>query len=87
MQSVIPTSEYVHPVRLPWRDIMADLWEAHVAYSRQAELIGVEWSTYQRWMRGTEPKHSYACAILALHTQKCGAQLTQLRYQQGVTLG
>lgn len=76
--------EYVYPAKLPWPTIMDDLKAKGCAYHRQAILIGVPWSTYQRWMAGEgEPRHSQGVAILALHTTVCGAELTRQRQREG----
>lgn len=78
--------EPVYPARLPWRRIFDDMKNHGCAYSKQAQLIGVEWSTYQGWMSdtGAEPRHSQGVAILAMHTAVCGVELTEKRQREGV---
>lgn len=76
----------VYPARLPWRQIFDDMKERGCAYSKQAALIGVEWSTFQGWRSedGCEPRHSQGVAILAMHTAVCGAELTAARLREGI---
>lgn len=76
------------PRRLPWRRIFDDMKEAGCAYSRQAALVGVEWSTFQGWMDGdVEPRFSVGQALLAMHEATCGAELTAQRQREGVLCG
>lgn len=76
--------EAVYAVKLAWPQIMADMKERGLPYSKQAHLIGVPWSTYQFWMEGEgEPRHSQGVAILKLHTAICGAELTSHRLTEG----
>lgn len=65
--------------RVRWTDVMADLNAAGVSGYRVANLLACEWSTVQRWMQGSEPRHSYGAALLELHTRYCGACATQQR--------
>jgi hypothetical protein len=75
----------VYPALLPWKAIFEDMRERGVSYYRQAMIIGVGWSTFQRWLEeGAEPRHSYAVAILSMHTSVCGEPLTQARYAQAI---
>jgi hypothetical protein len=79
--------EYVYRSVLPWRKIFDDMKDRGCAYSRQASMIGLEWSSYQRFVKdGVEPRHSIGAAILELHTKLCGAELTRLRQTEGGVL-
>jgi len=72
-------SEYVYPKKLPWIEIFKDLEKHGANPSTVGELIGVGWSTLQKWRSGTEPKYSVGISILTLHTRYCGEDLTNQR--------
>jgi hypothetical protein len=68
----------IFPQRLPWRAIADEIKEAGLPYNRQASALGKNWSTFQRWLDGAEPRHSDGEALLLLHRQVCGrTALTQ----------
>lgn len=81
--SARPKFEPAYPCVMPWPKIMEDMKEHGCAYSRQALLLGVAWSTYQHWMEGrAEPRHSEGVAILAMHSAVCGEELTKVRQRE-----
>lgn len=83
MNTVYSSSDYVYPTVLPWRDIIKDLKGAGLSAKGTADLVGCSWSTFQRWYcDGVEPRHSYATAILALHTRYCGDDLSKKRMSE-----
>lgn len=64
---------------LPWRAMADDMKAAGLSYNRQASCLGLGFSTYQRYLDGTEPKYSIGTVIKALHLQVCGQSLHTLR--------
>ena len=63
MQTIISSSIPIpsidiFPRRVDVRTLADDLTANGLKYSIQAESLGVGWSTYQRWLAGTEPKYS-----------------------------
>lgn len=78
--------EYAYPKILPWDQIFKDLYDAGKTPSDISELIGVKWSTLARWRQGTEPKDSYARAILTIHARYCGESLTEIRLSEAVDI-
>lgn len=79
-------SDFVYPKKLPWEEIFHDLNRHGVSAYQASILIGENWSSLQRWQRGTEPKYSVGVSILTLHTIHCGEELTEKRVieaQQG----
>lgn len=81
------TTLEIYPPRVEWAQIGADLKQAGVPYSGQAEAIGKKWSTMERWLQGSEPRWSNAIAWLALHSRVCGTALTELRIQEAAQRG
>lgn len=65
--------------RVDWRAVLEDLRGCECSGYRLAALLGIEWSTVQRWLQGSEPRHSYGVAILEVHTRFCGAAMSQQR--------
>ena len=72
---------YIYPARMPWVQIIADLHAAGCTNYRIAAIFGITVSTVDRWEEGSEPRHSYGTAILALHAQIC-PELTQQRHME-----
>ncbi len=68
--------------RINWRQIAEDIRNAGLPFHQQAFSLGREWSTYQRWRSGSEPKFSDGQALLVLHTHFCGSELTQTRLKE-----
>ena len=58
--------------RLDWRQIAHNIRETGMSFRQQAETLGLEWSTYQRYLEGSEPKYSQGNALLTLHANMCG---------------
>lgn len=65
--------------KLDWPRIIADLRERDCSVYRAAQLLGTALSTVQSWGYGVEPGHSKGEALLKLHAQVCGPDLTTLR--------
>ena len=72
----------VHPVRVNWQLIIADLELAGITLYKAAQLMGVEWSTAQRW-GGLKQDigFGYGRALLALHVEYCGERTTLQRLE------
>ncbi len=68
--------------RLNWHGVAEDISQAGIKFTQQAIMLGREWSTFQRWLQGTEPKYSDAHAWLTLHTHMCGTAATQKRLNE-----
>lgn len=62
-----------------WLKMAIDMHNRGMTYSRQAAEIDKEWSTYQRWLNGSEPRYWDALLIIELHTLVCGKEMTRLR--------
>jgi len=75
-------SELVYPKKLSWDNIFIDLDKAGVTPSEISELLGVGWSTLQKWRNGTEPKYSVGVSILTIHARYCGEDSTFERITQ-----
>lgn len=88
MAAVLPV-EAIFPRRLPWHLIFIDMQKAGVAYSRQANLLGIPWGTFHTWLQpdSPEPRHSLAVAILAMHEAVCGRELSEKRQREAVLQG
>lgn len=80
--SAASATDYIYPAVLNWADILADLNAAGISGYRVAALMGIQWGTVGRWLEGSEPRHSYGQALLALHTRYCGAEATQKRQRE-----
>ncbi len=81
MNSVISSSEVclqidIYPRKVNWTQIIQDMRHAGMIYSAQATALGKEWSTFQRWMDGSELKYGDGTALLRLHMTVCGEDLT-----------
>lgn len=73
------------PKILPWSQIFADLEARNCGLYRVGIRLGKEWSTVQKWRReGWEPRHSDGVAILRLHTEVCGQDVTLKRLTEAV---
>jgi hypothetical protein len=70
--------EYIYPRILDWAQIMRDIAD-HISYTQVANILGVGWSTVQRWRTGSEPRHSMGSALLMVHAKYCGSDLTRQR--------
>lgn len=88
MIAVLPV-EAVFPRRLPWHLMFIDMNRAGVAYSRQANLLGIPWGTFHDWLKpdSPEPRHSLGEAIIAMHRAVCGDELSEKRQREGVLQG
>ena len=71
--------EYVYPRVIDWSQVMRDIADSGVNYNRVARILGVGWSTVQRWRTGSEPGHAIGSSILVIHARYCGAELTKQR--------
>lgn len=57
----------IFPLRRPWRAMAEEMKAAGVPYSRQAQAIGMEWSTFCSTFLGTvDPRHADGEAFLRL---------------------
>lgn len=91
MQATIASSDYsrlatdIHqqPIQVNWQGIIRDLDEHGINPTKQAELIGKERSTLQRWINGSEPHYRHGQALIYLHQMVCGVELTLERFQRG----
>ena len=79
MQSTLSSTIYDRSQwRLDWKTIVEDI-RSNLNYSQQAQMLGLEISTFRRYITGSEPTYSQAHALLLLHTHMCGKEMTQLR--------
>lgn len=62
-----------------WYQMAIDMQERGMTFSRQAAEIDKEWSTYQRWLNGSQPRYFDALLIIELHSMVCGKEITQSR--------
>ena len=77
---------------LNWRQIAEDIRGQQIkqnhftgmSFVQQAKTLGLEWSTYQRYLEGSEPKYSQANALLRLHSDMCGEASTQKRLSESM---
>lgn len=88
MSAVLPV-EAMFPRRLPWHLLFIDMSQAGVAFSRQAQLLGIPWGTFHEWLKpeGPEPRHSQGNAIIAMHCAVCGVELSEKRQREAVLQG
>lgn len=57
----------IFPSRRPWRAIADEMKAAGVPYSRQAQAIGMEWSTFcSTFLGARDPRHADGEAFLRL---------------------
>ena len=87
MNSVVSSSSVyiqidIYPRKVDWQQILNDMKQAGMAYSAQATALGKEWSTFQRWMEGSELKYGDGTALLRLHMAVCGESLTIQRLNE-----
>jgi hypothetical protein len=89
MQTTLQTSDYqqvlsvdVYPLEVDWPLLIDDITRHGVTPSRQADMLGKGWSTFQRWLHGTEPRFRHGHALLILHQKICGPELTLQRFSQ-----
>jgi len=74
--------EYVYPRVLNWSQIMHDIADNGCSYSEVSKILGVGWSTVQRWRTGSEPGHSIGTALLMIHAKYAGQDLTKQRVSE-----
>jgi len=79
--------EYVTPMVMPWREVLADLDRAGKNIAAISELTGIPETTVKRYLTGSEPKHSVAIALLRIHTRYCGDRMTYQRVTESVAKG
>lgn len=77
-------ADFVYPKKLPWGKILSDLRRNDLGPLQTSILLGVSHSTFQRWEKGTEPKHSYGVSILTIHSRYCGETLTEERIKESL---
>lgn len=75
-------TDYIYPKKLNWPQIFNDLAEHNVSPYQVSVLIGVKWSTLQRWLVDVEPRYSVGVSILELHSRYCGEELTGKRLEE-----
>lgn len=75
---------YITPTPIDFRRLADDLKERGISYSRQAMMLGKEFSSFQRILEGVEPRHADGDAFLRLHATICGPELTALRRVQSI---
>ena len=57
----------IYPVKVPWPEILADIYATGCTRYRTARILGVGESTVEGWENGAEPRHAMGASILALH--------------------
>jgi len=69
------------PITIDWVRIANDIKEAGMSYNRQANEIGMGWSTMQRWLEpgGPEPRFADGANWINLHIRMCGVEMTRSR--------
>lgn len=72
----------IYPKQVNWRRILDDMKEHGLSYSAQAEALGRGWSSYQCYLDGGEPRYGNGAAILRLHVNICGIELTMRRIEE-----
>lgn len=83
MNSTLGSTDYdPSQWNINWRLIADDIRDAGLNYGKQASVLGLKWSTLQRWVNGSEPKYSIARSWLVLHTHMCGSDKTQMRFEE-----
>jgi hypothetical protein len=75
-------AEPIYAVSLDWAQVMRDLANVGVSGYRVSQIMEIEWSTVQRWVKGGEPFHRYGQALLAVHARYCGESLTRQRQDE-----
>lgn len=75
-------TQYVYPAKVDWAQILHDLRIANLTGYQVALMLGMEWSTVQRWQEGSEPRHSTGVALLELHRLYCSPAATQKRQSE-----
>lgn len=89
VNATISSSDYqqilqidVFPLEVSWTTLIDDMTRKGYTPTRQAAMLGKGWSTFQRWLNGTEPRFRHGHALLVLHQKICGPELTKLRFTQ-----
>ena len=89
MKSTIDSTDYtqildidVFPLEVNWATLIDDITRRGYTPARQAAMLGKGWSTFQRWLNGTEPRFAHGHALLILHQKICGPELTCERFRQ-----
>lgn len=71
----------ITPLHIDWKILIQDIRNKSMPYYRQAEALGVQWSTFQNWFyNGSQPIFQNGHALLILHTKVCGTRLTEQRF-------
>lgn len=92
MRATVSTTDYtfivdfeicpIKPIEIYWPTIIRDLADHGLCYRQQANSIGCEWTTLQRWKNGSQPRFNNGHALLILHSKICGIALTQKRLEE-----
>lgn len=70
----------IDPPRIDWQQLLADLKQHGCSLYRIATVLGVKYSTAQRWRRPREDiGYGYGRALIWMHARHCGAGLTLQR--------
>ena len=76
--------------RINWPRIIEDIRGEQIGHNKfsglsfcqQANALELGFSTFQKYLQGTEPRYSTAKAILQLHTDMCGSASTLKRLSE-----
>lgn len=80
METTAKSSQlYVKVPIVEWQGLIYDIKAAGISFVKQAEYVGVGYSTFQKWTYGAHPRYSWGSALLELHTIICGSEKTSAR--------
>jgi hypothetical protein len=89
LKTVISSTEYfnllyvdVCPVKVDWKILAEDIKATGIPFWKQAHAIGCEWSTMQKWLKGSTPLFHTGHAFLILHSKQCGMEWTETRLKE-----
>jgi len=71
--------DYIYPREIDFVQVIEDIKQAAGSYSVVCRTLGIEWSTLQRWRKGSQPRFREGSGLLLMHAQQCGTEQTQQR--------
>lgn len=94
MRTTIGTTDYLHiltfnisPLKIDWKILAEDIKATGMSLPNQAHAVGKEWSTFQAWLSGCQPRFMEGHAMLILHAQRCGVEWTEYRMKEFLESG
>ena len=64
----------IYPARIDFARLMRELREHGCTPYRVSQIMCCDPPTAYEWEKGSEPRHSYGAALIALHLQVCGPE-------------